>query len=78
MSTPGSTLFHHYLSPDAYTARFGASKAAARAVESWLRGRGFTGIHTDPQRNYVRATGAVAAIDAAFRIQMENYRSRRP
>lgn len=49
--------------------------AAASAVGSWLRGKGFTGIRTDPQRNYVRATGAVAAIDAAFRTQVENYRS---
>ena len=30
VSTPGSALFHHYLSPDAYTARFGASQAARR------------------------------------------------
>src|SRR5580700_12211445 len=41
VSTPGSKLFRHYLSPSAYTARFGASQAAAGAVESWLRGRGF-------------------------------------
>ena len=75
VSTPGGTLYHHYLSPDAYTARFGASRAAASAVRAWLRGQGFTGIRTDPQRNYVRATGAVAAINAAFRIRLENYRS---
>ena len=75
VSTPGSTLFHHYLSPDAYTARFGASQAAALAVGSWLRRRGFTGIQADPGRNYVRATGAVAAINSAFQIRLENYRS---
>jgi subtilase family serine protease len=75
VSTPGSTLFHHYLSPDAYTARFGTSQAGARAVESWLRGQGFTDMQTDAQRNYVRATGTAAAIDAAFKIQLENYRS---
>jgi subtilase family serine protease len=75
VSTPGSTLYHHYLSPDAYTARFGASRAAASAVESWLRRQGFTSVQADAQRNYVRATGTVAAIDAAFRIQMDNYRS---
>ena len=75
VSTPGSTLFHHYLRPDAYTARFGASQAAAGAVESWLRRQGFTGIQADAQRNYVRATGPIAAIDAAFRIQLENYQS---
>lgn len=74
-STPGSALFHHYLNPDAYTARFGASKAGARAVRSWLRGQGFTTIRTDAQRNYVRATATTATIDAAFKIQLENYRS---
>ena len=30
VSTPGSGLFHRYLSPNAYTNRFGASHAAAR------------------------------------------------
>jgi subtilase family serine protease len=75
VSTPGSKLFHHYLSPDAYTARFGASRAAARAVESWLRRQGFTGLAADAQRNYVRATGTAAAIDAAFKIQLKNYQS---
>jgi subtilase family serine protease len=75
VSTPGNKLFHRYLSPDAYTARFGAGRAAARAVESWLRHQGFTGIRTDGQRSYVRASGPVAAIDAAFKIQLENYRS---
>jgi subtilase family serine protease len=75
VSTPGSKLFHAYLSPDAYTARFGASRTAVRAVESWLRGRGLTAVHADAQRNYVRATGAVSAIDAAFRIQLENYQA---
>ena len=75
VSTPGSKMFHHYLSPDAYTARFGASPAAVSAVQKWLRGQGFTGLQTDPQRNYVRATGAVGAINAAFKTQLENYQS---
>jgi subtilase family serine protease len=75
VSTPGSKLFHHYLSPAAYTARFGARQTAARKVESWLRSQGFTAVHTDSQRNYVRATGAVAAIDAAFKVQMDTYKS---
>jgi subtilase family serine protease len=75
VSTPGTRLFHRYLSPDAYTARFGASRAGASAVESWLRHQGFTWVRADAQRNYVRATATTAAIDAAFRIQLENYRS---
>ncbi|HEY1640590.1 MAG TPA: protease pro-enzyme activation domain-containing protein [Streptosporangiaceae bacterium] len=75
VSTPGNKLFHHYLSPNAYTARFGATPDATRAVRSWLRGQGFTGLQVDSQRNYVRATGAVTAINAAFKVQLKNYQS---
>jgi subtilase family serine protease len=75
VSTPGSKLFHRYLSPDAYTAKFGAAKAAVLAVESWLHRTGLTAVQADAQSNYVRATGTVSAIDSAFRIQLENYRA---
>ncbi len=74
VSTPGSKLFHRYLSPAAFTTRFGASAAAVAKVEAWLRGRGFAGIHPDSQRNYVRATASVTSINAAFKVQMTNYR----
>jgi subtilase family serine protease len=75
VSTPGSALYHHYLSPAAYTARFGTSQTAAGKVETWLRQQGFSSVHTDAQRNYVRATGKVETINAVFRVQEENYRS---
>jgi len=75
VSTPGSALFHRYLSPAAYTARFGASRAAEGRVAAWLRSRGFTGIKADSGRSYVRATGPVAAIDQAFGTQLRLYRS---
>jgi subtilase family serine protease len=74
-TAPGSAQFGHYLSPDAYTAAFGASKAAAASVESWLRGQGFSGVSADAQRDYVRATAPVSVIDSAFKVRMENYRS---
>ena len=74
VATPGSALFHHYLSPAAYTARFGASRAAAAQVESWLRGEGFTGITADAGRAYVRATAAASTINAAFGIRLTLYK----
>jgi subtilase family serine protease len=73
VATPGTDLFHHYLSPAAYTARFAASQAAAAQVESWLRGQGFTGITADSGRAYVRATAPVSVINAAFRIRLTLY-----
>jgi subtilase family serine protease len=74
VSTPGSKLFHHYLSPAAYTARFGASKAVASRVQSWLRSQGFTTVTTDSGRNYVRATASTAKINAAFKVRLALYK----
>jgi subtilase family serine protease len=75
VSTPGNPQFHHFLSPDAWTARFGASKAAATAVESWLRAEDFTSVSVGAQRSYVRATAAISTINRAFDVQMMRYRS---
>jgi subtilase family serine protease len=75
VATPGNSLFHHYLRPDSYTARFGATRGAAAKVEAWLRSEGFTGVRANSQRSYVRATGPVSRIDAAFRVQLKLYRS---
>jgi subtilase family serine protease len=75
VSTPGSRLYHHYLSPDAYANRFGATPKAAGAVEKWLRGQGFTDVHTSGERAYVRATGTAAAIDAALHTTLKLYAS---
>jgi subtilase family serine protease len=75
VSTPGNALFHHYVSPDGYAARFGATASEAGAVESWLRTEGFTSVHVNPQRSYVRATAATSKIDAAFHVQLKLYRA---
>ena len=74
VSTPGNSSFGHFLSPAAYTARFGASSAEAAGVEAWLRSSGFTGVTADAQRDYVQATGSVSAINSALRVQLKYFR----
>jgi subtilase family serine protease len=76
VATPGSPAFHHYLSPDAYTARFGPSAAQARAVATWLTGEGLTGVQVDGGRDYVSATGPVPAIESALRVRIGRYRAK--
>jgi subtilase family serine protease len=75
VSSPGSPLFEHYLSPAAYTARFGATAQEAKSVEAWLTSRGFSGVSADSGRDYVQATAAVSTIDAALKVQLDYYRS---
>ena len=67
VSTPGSPLFEHYLTPAAYTARFGATAHEAASVESWLKSAGFTGVSADSGRDYVAGTASVSTIDTALR-----------
>jgi subtilase family serine protease len=73
VSTPGNPLFRHYLSPAAYAARFGASRATAASVVSWLKSAGFTSVGADSGRDYVQATAPVSTINAAFKVQLKYY-----
>ena len=61
-ATPGTAGYHHYLSPNAYTARFGPSAAHAKAVSDWLAGAGLKQVHVSSGRDYVSATGAVTKL----------------
>jgi subtilase family serine protease len=72
-STPGTSLFGRYLSPSQFAARFGATPRQADAVEAWLRSAGFTGVTTDAQRSYVRATAPVSVIDHALHVKVRYY-----
>jgi subtilase family serine protease len=74
VSTPGNPLFEHYLTPAAYTARFGASSAEAASVGAWLRAAGFSGVSADSGRDYVTGTASVSTIDSALRTQLRYYR----
>ncbi|MFE9448042.1 protease pro-enzyme activation domain-containing protein [Streptomyces sp. NPDC006739] len=76
VATPGSTRFHRYLSPNAYTAEFGPSRAHTAAVARWLASRGLTRVHADSGRDYVSATGPVAKVEAAFGVRIDRYRVR--
>ncbi|WP_194907339.1 S53 family peptidase [Catenulispora rubra] len=61
-ATPGNPGFHQYLSPNAYTARFGLSAAHAKAVGDWLAGAGLKQVHVSSGRDYVSASGAVTRL----------------
>ena len=74
VSTPGNPQFDRYLSPDAYTARFGPSVGSARAVEAWLSSRGLLSVRVSAQRDYVTATGTVSAIASVFAVAINRYR----
>ncbi|NOL43395.1 S8 family serine peptidase [Kribbella sandramycini] len=62
VATPGNPQFHRYLSPDAYTARFGPTAAQAAAVSKWLTGRGLSDVQIGKGRDYIAATGPESTV----------------
>ncbi|KOV60639.1 peptidase S53 [Streptomyces sp. MMG1121] len=76
VATPGSAEFHHYLSPRAYTDRFGPSAAHAKALAAWLSAEGLTQVHVSGDRDYVSATGPVSQVQSAFQVRINRYRGK--
>jgi subtilase family serine protease len=70
VATPGSAVYHQYLTPAQYTAQYGPSAAEAQAVFDWLGSAGFTGVQIASGRDSVTATGSAAQLDRAFSVQM--------
>ncbi len=66
VSTPGSKLFHHYLTQKQWVAKYGPTNASVAAAESWLRSQGFTITSVPKSRLYVAASGSAAKVAKAF------------
>jgi subtilase family serine protease len=64
VSTPGSPQYRHYLTPAQAQARFGATEAQIRAVQTWLKA---SGMHvTSHGPHWIDATGSAGAARRAF------------
>ncbi len=71
---PLSPLYHHWLMPDQFAARFGPTKQDYQAVINFARSNGFivTGIYSN--RALLDVRGSVADIERTFRVVMLTYR----
>jgi hypothetical protein len=69
-----SPLFHHYLTPAAWTARFGPSVATQNAVVSWARGAGLKVTNLYSNRLVIDLSGSVGTIEKALGVQINSYR----
>ncbi|HWD00602.1 MAG TPA: protease pro-enzyme activation domain-containing protein [Candidatus Sulfopaludibacter sp.] len=71
--TPGSPDYQHWLTPDEYADRFGASFADVASVKGWLEAQGFTVNTMARSRTWISFTGTAAQIEGAFQTQMHQY-----
>ena len=71
---PASPLFHRFLTPAQFAARFGVARARVQAVRQWLRSGGLRINSVTAAGDYLTATGTTAQLDRLFQVHIGRYR----
>jgi subtilase family serine protease len=71
---PARPNFHHYLTPEEFTAQFGPTPQDYQAVIDFAQTNGLTVTHTHGNRVLLDVNGKVADIERAFHITLRTYR----
>ncbi|MGI4826589.1 MAG: protease pro-enzyme activation domain-containing protein [Janthinobacterium lividum] len=70
-----SPLYHAWLTPEQFAARFGMSDTDLATAKAWLEGQGFTNVGVNRSRNRLRFSGRAAQAESAFGVALHNFRS---
>ena len=70
---PSSPLYHQWLTPEQFGARFGMTLSDLNKVEAWLRQQGFSIDSVSRSRTVIRFSGTAAQVESAFATQMHTY-----
>lgn len=70
---PQSPDYHHYLTPQEFTARFGPTQGSVDAVTTYLRSVGLQVDDVAPNHTLIDVSGTVAAVQNAFAITLADY-----
>jgi len=70
LQDPASPSYHHWLSPEDYASRFGASPTDVARVSAWLAARGLTVDGPSRTSTRVGFSGDVGVIESAFGTEL--------
>jgi len=70
---PNSRLYHKWLTPEEFGARFGLADSDIATVQSWLEQQGFTVSSVSPSKSHITFSGTIAQIEAAFGAELHYY-----
>jgi subtilase family serine protease len=70
---PSSANFHHYLTPEEFTQRFGPTQADYDAVVAWATASGLTVTSTTSNRRIVDVDAPVSVINRVFNLTVQRY-----
>jgi hypothetical protein len=71
---PSSPNFHHYLTPQQFTSKFGPAEQDYEAVAEFARANGLTVTHRHGNRVLLDVSGKVSDIEKAFHVTLRTYR----
>jgi kumamolisin len=66
---PASPLYHHYLTPEEFDARFGPTEKDYQAVIDWATRSGFTVTSRHPNRMILEVMASVTDLERALHTQ---------
>jgi subtilase family serine protease len=69
-----SPLYHQWLTPDEFAARFGMAESDIEKTENWLQEQGFSIDSVARSRNVIRFSGTARQVESAFSTEMHSYR----
>ena len=70
---PRSPLYHQWLTPEQFGARFGMAQADLDSVSQWLEQQGFSVDSVGRARSMIHFSGTVNQVELAFQTQMHYY-----
>ncbi len=70
---PSSAEYHHWLTPEEFAVRFGASQSDLGKITAWLQTQGLTVTGIARGRNWVSADGTAAQVEQAFQTEIHQY-----
>jgi uncharacterized repeat protein (TIGR01451 family) len=71
---PASPNYHHYLTPDEFTAQFGPTEQDYQAVIDFAKANGLTVTVTHPNRMVLDVRGKAADIEKALHVALHTYK----
>ncbi|MGI4827402.1 MAG: S53 family peptidase, partial [Janthinobacterium lividum] len=71
---PASPLYHQWLTPDQFAARFGVADSDISAVENWLQTQGFSIDSVGRSRNRINFSGNAGQVSQAFGAPLHHYK----
>ena len=75
VSTPGTALYHHFLTVSQFAVRFGPSEVQVAALDNYLRSKGLSVEALSANRLALDVTGTAAQVKSAFGAPLVNLRT---